>query len=115
MRVLLDHNVPPELRRAFPEEFRVETASYRGWEDRSDGSLLRLKEAEYEALVTLDTSIFEQQDLDSWALGVVVLDVHPIHPENLRCHVTSLLSAVRMAIENRCGVIVTEDSVTFAP
>jgi hypothetical protein len=77
--------------------------------------LLRLKEAEHEALVTLDTSIFEQQDLDSWALGVVVLDVHPIHPENLRCHVTSLLSAVRMAIENRCGVIVTEDSVTFAP
>lgn len=39
MKVLLDHNVPPELRADFAADFDVETAVYREWEGLDDEPL----------------------------------------------------------------------------
>lgn len=113
MRVLLDHNVPPELRHEFPEDLRAETASFRGWEGLSDGDLLRRAGKEYDVFVTLDTSIPDQQAVEDFPVGLVVLDVHPIHPDELRTYVTNLIFGVYAAFDSQSVVIVTEDAVEF--
>jgi predicted nuclease of predicted toxin-antitoxin system len=41
MKVLLDHNVPHELRPLFPEEHDVYTAQYLGWADYEDDQPLQ--------------------------------------------------------------------------
>ena len=113
MRILLDHNVPTELRYEFPEEMRVETTSFRGWSGLRDGDLLYRADNEHDVLVTLDTSMPDQQAIGNFALGLVVLDVHPIHPEELKEYTTSLILAVHAAFESRTVVAVTEESVQF--
>lgn len=113
MKVLLDHNVPPELRADFAADFDVETAEYREWEGLDDEALLDAAEDVFAVLVTLDTSIPEQQNTEQLRIGVVVLDVHPIYPDELRKHVPSVNHAVRVAARDHSVVRVTEESIYF--
>jgi predicted nuclease of predicted toxin-antitoxin system len=113
MKILLDHNVPAGLRHDFPDEMTVETASFRGWAGLENGALLRQAADEYEVLVTLDTGIPEQPAVEGIAIGVVVVDVHPISPDELRQYMTSLIFGARAAFNTQSVVVVTEDSVSF--
>jgi predicted nuclease of predicted toxin-antitoxin system len=113
MKVLLDHNFPPQLRTEFSEAFEVETASYHGWEGIDDDALLRVAEGEFAVLVTLDTSLAEQQNLADFEIGIVVLDVHPIYPDELRKHLPSLNFAIHVAAREEAVVRVTEEAIDF--
>jgi len=113
MKVLLDHNVPPELRTEFAADFSVETAVYRDWQGLDDEALLSAAEGTFSVLLTLDTSIPDQQDLEQFQIGVVVLDVHPIYPDELRKHVPRLNRAIRAAAHDCSAVRVTEESIRF--
>ena len=83
MTVLLDHCVPQDLRHQFPDGCEVHTADYVGWANYNDTELLRAAEGEYDLFVTLDSSLKDQQHLDGWAIGVIVLGVHPATPDYL--------------------------------
>lgn len=111
MRVLLDHNVPPELRHEFSGEFSVETAVYKGWDHLKDRELLERGETEFDVLITLDTNPLEQQNTERLDLGIVIVDVHPIHPDHLRGYITSIAFAVHAAVEKKANVRVTSDSI----
>jgi predicted nuclease of predicted toxin-antitoxin system len=113
MKMLLDHNVPAGLRHDFPDGMTAETASFRGWSGLENGDLLRQAANEYGVLLTLDTGIPEQQALKEIEIGVVVVDVHPISPDELRQYMTSLIFGVYAAFETQAVVVVTEDSVSF--
>lgn len=113
MKILLDHNVPTGLRHEFPDEMTVETASFRGWSGLENGDLLRRAADEYGVLVTLDTGIPEEQGLEGIEIGLVVLDVHPISPEDLRQYTASLTFGVHAAFDTQSVVILSEDSVSF--
>jgi predicted nuclease of predicted toxin-antitoxin system len=113
MKVLLDHNVPAGLRHDFPDEMTVETASFRGWSGLENGDLLSQAAGEYEVLSTLDTGIPEQQTVEGIEIGVVVVDVHPISPDELRQYMTSLVFGVHAASDTQSVVVVAEDSVSF--
>ncbi len=71
MRVLLDEDVPVPLRHSLEAE--AETVIYRGWNGLSNGDLLRRTEAEYDALLTLDANLEDQQNLAQFELAVIVL------------------------------------------
>ena len=73
MRVLLDEDVPIRLRHHFPETVVVETVEYRGWKGKKNGELLRLAEADYDVLVTLDKQLPDQQYLNRFGIAVAVL------------------------------------------
>ena len=89
MRVLLDENMDRRLKRAFDSDFAVMTVTERGWSGKRNGELLRLAEAEFDALVTMDRSIEYQQNLSGVKLGIIVVsarsnrrqDVAPAMPE----------------------------------
>jgi hypothetical protein len=84
--------------RAFDSDFEVVTVAEHGWSGRKNGDLLRLAEAEFDALVTMDRSIEHQQNLGGTKLGIVIIsarssrrrDVEPAMPK-----VNQILGAIQ--------------------
>ncbi|WP_103028043.1 DUF5615 family PIN-like protein [Salinibacter altiplanensis] len=111
MRVLLDHDVPHSLRSEFPDEHEVVTAQYQGRADLDNGDLLRAAEGKYGVLVTLDTNLIHQQDVQAREIGVVIIDVHPIVHDHLQRHMGKVRSALPIAAEEQRTVVVQEDGI----
>ncbi len=61
MRVLLDENLPHQLRELFEDNIEVVTVSYRRWQGKENGELLRITENEFDVFVTMDQGIPNQQ------------------------------------------------------
>ena len=73
MRVLFDQGTPDPLRESLTLH-SVSTAYERQWSKLENGELLDAAEREgYEVLVTTDTSLKYQQNLDARRVGIVVL------------------------------------------
>ena len=73
MRVLFDQGTPEPLRHALTRH-EVATAYERGWSELKNGELLDAAENEnFAVLVTTDSNLKYQQDLDSRRIAVVVL------------------------------------------
>jgi hypothetical protein len=88
MRVLLDECVPRPLKRDLPEH-SVNTVTEMGWHGVENGELLRrMREAGFEAFVTVDQSLAFQQNLRGGGIRVVILvartnkiqDLQPLVP-----------------------------------
>ena len=73
MHVLFDENMDRRLKRAFDSDFSVMTVTECGWSGKRNGELLRLAEAEFDALVTMDKSIEYQQNLSGIKLGIIIV------------------------------------------
>jgi predicted nuclease of predicted toxin-antitoxin system len=113
MRVLLDHDVPHSLRSESREDCKVVTAEYRGWADLDDSELLSAAEDEFTVLVTLDTNLAYQQNVQARELGIVVVDVHPIVPDYLKRHMGKVNSALPLAAEEKETAVVREDGISL--
>lgn len=83
MRVLLDENLPHQLRPLFANSIEVITVSYRGWKGKENGELLRMAAAEFDAFVTTDRGILYEQNLEGIELGIVLLEANRNHYEAL--------------------------------
>ena len=90
MRVLLDECLPSRLKQAIPGH-EISTVSDAGWRGKSNGELLGLASGEFDVFVTIDKNLPAQQNLDSFSIGVVILnavsnrfqDLEPLIPELL--------------------------------
>ena len=65
MRVLLDENLPHQLRNFFVNDIEVVTLSYRGWKGKENGELLRVAADAFDVFITTDRGIPHQQNLDN--------------------------------------------------
>lgn len=83
MRVLLDENLPHQLRGLFEDNMEVVTVSYRGWQGQENGELLRIAENEFDAFITMDQGIPNQQNLREIKIGIIVLEAESNRFENL--------------------------------
>jgi hypothetical protein len=92
MKVLLDENLPHELRRHLVGH-DVFTVAYLGWAGTTNGALLQHAADEgFEAFVTMDNGVAYQQNVAALPLGVVILsaasndmsDLLPLVPGLLR-------------------------------
>ena len=83
MRVLLDENLPYQLRPLFANAIEVITVGYRGWKGKGNGELLRMAAAEFDAFITTDKGILYEQNLEKIQLGIVLLEVRRNHYEEL--------------------------------
>ena len=73
MRVLFDHGTPRGLAREL-KEHTVTAAKVMGWEELTNGELLRAaEEAEFDVLLTTDQRIRYQQNLTGRKIAIVVL------------------------------------------
>jgi len=79
MNVLLDENIPRKLQWRLKERgLEVLTVPDRGWAGVGNGELLSRAEGEFDALLTMDQGIEYQQNIQSRALGVVMI----VAPDN---------------------------------
>jgi len=73
MLVLLDHGTPRGIARAL-QGHTIKEAKAQGWDTLSNGDLLKAaEEAGFEALLTTDTNLPYQQNLEGRKLAVVIL------------------------------------------
>ena len=73
MRILFDQGTPVPLRRSLNGHV-VATAYEQGWSTVTNGELIRLAEQEgYELLITTDTNLRHQQNLQSRSIAILVL------------------------------------------
>jgi hypothetical protein len=73
MRILFDQGTPVPIRNALANHL-VRTAHEQGWSTFSNGELLRAaEEAGFDVLLTTDTNLPHQQNLEGWKLAVVIL------------------------------------------
>jgi hypothetical protein len=73
MKLLLDQGAPVPLRRYLLNHI-AETAYEKGWNDISNGELLKLAEAEdFDALITTDQNLRYQQNLSGRKIAIAVL------------------------------------------
>lgn len=94
MRILLDECVPRRFGRELPGDVR--TVPQRGWASITNGRLIKLAEAEFDVLITVDKGIQHQQRLASVKLGFVVLRA----PSNRIADLLPLVPAVLIALQN---------------
>ena len=83
MRVLLDENLPHKLRELFEDNIEVVTVSYRGWQGKENGELLRIAANEFDALITMDQGIPNQQNLSKIKIGIILLEAESNRLEDL--------------------------------
>ena len=73
MKLLLDENLPHQLRLELPGH-EVITVAYMNWSGIENGELLRrAAEAGFDALITNDRGLEHEQNLDALPIAVIVL------------------------------------------
>lgn len=98
MRILLDEDLPVRLRHLVPGEHEVETVQYRGWKGLENGELLKVASGEFDALLTKDDRLPDQQNLRGYDIAVVVLRPRSqafVHFVELMPEVAERLSSLR--------------------
>ena len=91
MKLLLDENLPHELR-TFLGGHQVFTASYMGWTGLRNGELLARAAAEgFDALISLDAGIAFQQNLTTLPCSVVIVRARSNKVDDLQPLVPALL------------------------
>ncbi len=96
MRILLDENVPHELRTLLtPHE--VQTAQYAGLAGLLNGALLKAAEAEFDALVTLDRRLSFQNNLQKVDLILITIRAKRVRFVDLIPLVPEIMTALEQA------------------
>ena len=95
MRVLLDENLPHKLRQFFEDNIEVVTVGYRGWRGKENGELLRIAAIEFDAFITMDGGIPNQQNLAEINIGIVLLEAESNRFEEL----APLIAQVNVALK----------------
>jgi hypothetical protein len=103
MRVLFDQGTPVPIRRALGKHF-VRTAREQGWSTLLNGDLLRAAEkAGFDVLLTTDTSIPYQQNLEDQKVAIVILSRNKWNL--VRSRLQQIVDAVDTAKPGSCTVV----------
>lgn len=94
MRVLLDENLPVELAGSLSGH-QVETVAGLGWQGIQNGELLARMAGRFDALVTMDKNLKEQQPLTTQPFGVVLVRATSNRMLHLRPLLPTILSALK--------------------
>jgi hypothetical protein len=94
MKVLLDENLPHDLRKSLVGH-DVYTAAYMGWSSIRNGLLLsHARAADFEAMVNGDSGIYYQQNLSRLPIAVVIVRSKTNQIEDVLPLVPLILSAL---------------------
>lgn len=97
MKVLLDECTPRRLKREFGDLDVTHVADL-GWQGRRNGKLLAsMREAGYDALVTVDRNLQFQQNLPEAGIVVIVLRATTNRLADLRLHIPAVRDLLRTA------------------
>ena len=93
MRLLLDENLPHDLA-ALLVGHQVDTVAGRGWSGIQNGELLAKAKEEFDAFLTMDRRLPEQQNLGRLSFGVLLIQAPSNRMVDLRPLVAEILAAL---------------------
>jgi hypothetical protein len=94
MRVLLDENLPRQLKQHFSPVVEVLTVQERGWSGIKNSALLRLAAGEFEVFLTMDKGVEYQQNLQSLSIGVLIIRAPSNRFEDLQALIPEVHNAL---------------------
>jgi len=96
MKLLLDENLPRDLKQALPGH-DVSTVRENGWSGKRNGELLRLMiDHNFDCLLTFDQNLQHQQNFIKYPVAVIVL----IAPSNKPVVLLPLMELVSAALKS---------------
>lgn len=96
MKLLLDENIPRQLKRDILDHHEAFTIREKRWNGKLNGELLKLMLAEgFEALVTADKNLQHQQNFNRYPIPVLVLNTYRITYDDLKPLVPKLLELLK--------------------
>ena len=72
MKILLDECLNWRIKRELPEH-EVKSVDNMGWKGLKNGDLLILAQEEFDAFITVDKKLPDQQNLKKYDIGVIIL------------------------------------------
>ncbi len=85
MKVLIDECAPKALKTFLIKQGHESmTVQEAGWAGKQNGELLNLAETQFDVLVTVDTNLRYQQNLEGRRIAVVILEYSSNRLEHLR-------------------------------
>jgi predicted nuclease of predicted toxin-antitoxin system len=94
MKVLLDENLPHDLRHFLPGH-EVATVAYQGWQGAANGELLaKAAEHGFDALITMDAGMEYEQNQASLPASVIIIAAPSNTLDVLRPLVPDILKAL---------------------
>ncbi len=107
MRLLLNENVPRQLKRHIAD-YEVYTVREKRWNGKLNGELLQLMLAEeFDALITADKNLQHQQNFDKYPIPVLVLHTYRITYEDFKPLIPRLLEFLKTDLPNGATIIKT--------
>jgi hypothetical protein len=94
MRVLLDENLPHDLA-ALLSGHQADTVAGRGWSGVHNGELLKLASGTYDAFLTMDRRLPDQQRIERLPFAVLLL----VAPTNRMVHLRPLVPAILQTLQ----------------
>lgn len=108
MKILLDENLPLKLKESFGSAHEIYTVREMNWLGKRNGELLGLVTLEgFEAFVTMDKNLSQQQNLNKFAITIFVLAGINNKLETLQALVPSVLKEIEKGTE--FGVVKIEN------
>ncbi|WP_165958175.1 DUF5615 family PIN-like protein [Segetibacter sp. 3557_3] len=96
MRILLDENLPKQLKNDFSPEHDVKTVRDMGWQGKKNGELLGLFAADgFDFFVTIDKNLRYQQNLYRYDVKILLLTAKDNRKETLRAFVEKIQHTIR--------------------
>jgi hypothetical protein len=96
MKVLLDENVPRQLKFSLTE-FETYTVPDQGWNGASNGDLLQLMISEgFDLLITFDKSLQFQQNFEKFTIPVIIIQA----PRNTMQEILPLIGQIKAVIQS---------------
>jgi hypothetical protein len=87
MKVLVDECAPRALKHFLTKQgHRCLTVQEAGWSGKQNGDLLTVAEPEFDVLITVDTNLRYQQNMEGRSIAIVVLYSPSNRLEQLRQH-----------------------------
>lgn len=112
MRVLLDENMPVQLRRVLPG-YEIVSIKDLGWKGTENGALLRRIEGKYDVLLTADQNMYLQQNLEGRSISVLVVPTNRRQP--LLAYVPAILGTLARIGAGEYVVIGRDGSIETRP
>jgi predicted nuclease of predicted toxin-antitoxin system len=105
MKLLLDENVPRQLKRDV-KNHEVYTIGEKKWNGKRNGELLKLMLGEgFDALITADKNLQHQQNFEKYPIPVLVLHTYRIAYKNLKSLIPKLLELLETDLPKGATII----------
>ncbi|WP_428234869.1 DUF5615 family PIN-like protein [Gracilimonas sp.] len=108
MKLLLDENIPHPLKKDL-SQYEVFTVQDMGWQGKENGALLKLMLANgFDAFITADKNLQNQQNFDTYSIPVLVLSVNRLTYQNISKLLKKLIAILNSKLPKGATIIELE-------